>query len=455
MENNFEGQTINLNNMGANPVYANAGLVAPVSVDANAFANQPAVAHMTSNVESAPAQTEFSGATTTVVETPVENPTVPTLRDTFEVPTLLLKSLMDVATKVGNYSPHHPQSQVICLSLNSNGITVRASNGQEYLELYEKNYKYVDSLMVTVDIRLFSGVIKALDCANVVLSLDDNGVLIVKSETGQYKFAQKIDASTQQPVYIDLSFMPRYDEMSPVNYDSLHNVLEQTKPVRDLVKLDGTMKGVYFSNITVSTDSTIMLIQNNDTGVQKGGFFMGSSYCDLLNNLSFNAGTTKVGYTTDGEGVVRLVTISDGHTTLCGPVETETEIPLETCIGFWNESFDKKITVDTRRFSGLLARMLPFINQDNNEGTIFLNINTEYIEAITVNGAARETLMAGNQSMYTVQQLSLPVKKISSLISKIKSSTFDITINPDMVQDCICLSYDNNKCIVALVEDEA
>ena len=440
MENNFQGQTINLNNMGANPMYINSGVIAPVG------------------------GTDIIGANPTAQvvtqETPVEQvestgtPTMTVMRDDFVVPTLVMKSLMDVATKVGNYNPHHPQSQVVCLSLNANGIIARTSNGQEYLELHEKNYKYSGSIMVTVDIRLFSGVIKALDCANIELSLDENGVLIVKTENGQYKFAQKIDASTQQPVYIDLSFMPRYEEMSPVNYDSLHTVIEQTKPVRDLIKLDGTMKGVYFSNITVSTDSTIMLIQNNDTGVQKGGFFMGSSYCDLLSSLSFNAATTKVGYTTDGDGIVRLVTISDGHTTLCGPVEIETDIPLETCIGFWNESFDKKITVDTRRFSGLLSRMLPFINQENNEGSIFLNINSDCLEAITINGAARETLVANNQSMYTTQQISLPVKKISSLISKIKSATFDITINPEMVQDCICLSYDNNKCIVALVGDD-
>lgn len=449
MENNFQSQTINLNNMGENPVYSSAGLVAPVNNGIMINNETVTISQMTSNVEPSPAQTQFAGATT--VET--AETTISTIRDRFIIPTLAMKSLIDVAVKVGNYSPHHPQSQVICLSLNENGITVRASNGQEYIELFEKNYRYVNSLSVTVDIKLFSGVIKAIDSADIELKLDANGVLIVETPTGQYKFAQKIDASTQQPVFIDLSFMPKYAEMSPVNYDSLSNILQQTKPVRDLVKVDETMKGVYFSNIAISTDATIMLIQNNDTGVNKGGFFLGSSYCELLNNISFNAATTKVGYTVDNDGVVKLLTISDGSVTLCGPVEIESNIPLETCIGFWNETFAKKITVDTKRFAGVLARMLPFLNFTANEETVYLNINAEDLQVITVNGAARETLVVNNIDKYTAQ-ISLPAKKIASLITKIKSATFDITINPDMIQDCICLSYDGNKCIVALAEDE-
>lgn len=484
MEENLQGQTVNLGGFQDTPVHIE-GVVPPVSVEISNGKEDLAVAqHMTSQVvmntapitepvynaviNTAP-QPTFNAVASTVVNATMPNVTVeapvqaetqpvaqeelpkePVIRDKFIVPSMLLKTMLNGAKKVGNYNPFAPKSQVLCMTLDSNGIEFRASDGKIDVKLLDTNYRYNQTLSATVDIKMFSDVIANVDCDDVELLFDtEKQILTVLTATGTAKFPQRIDASTRGPINITLEGATSYDNMIRLNIDDLIRILSQTKPVREFAKQIETMDGVYFGDIVITTDRLTMLLMDNITSVKNGGFLIGSKFCDLLCSLDFNNENCRIGFTVDPTGVVKGITVSDNRTTICGPVETRHDINVDVCMNFWNNNFDKKITIDTRKFINALKRVIPFIVPVADDGDVLKFIISDNTLTIkSKNGGATETLGVTSVTPYQAE-LNLSAGKVLKILQSVKSATFDLTMQ-DGNNMCICLAYDDYKCVMAV-----
>lgn len=476
-ENNIQGQTINLggNMSGAvPPVFNNpntivdnvtvtsgyASVEAPLSVtvpevnqtvtvssttrEATVYPANTSklenVQHMTSQVEKVDVQTQPMSHTPTLVSGDII------------IPTVLLKEMIRVARKVGVYNNAQPQSEVLNLIINDKGITMRTSNGPDDYECIDNTFVFTSKIEASVDIKLFGDFINSVSCASVKLYYEDNSnVLIVATETGVFKFPQRMDASIQQPVITVLKYDMDYNDMKYLNYDALIEILNLTKPIRDFAKGFESIRGAYFSDIVITSDSNMILMKENDTDFRNGDFFVGGELCDLISNIEFNPLNCRVGFTRDDSGNLRGMIISDGRTKLCGPIDTQTDLPVDICKQFWNSTdFVKTISVNTHRVVNVLKSVIPFINASTDMDKISIEIDTNNMRILSNNKGAVESIPITNSSAYkTSVPLQVQAVKLYKLLQSVKTETFDIMINPNN-DTCICLKYGSFKCIVGL-----
>lgn len=483
MENSFQGQTINLggNISGAvPPVFGSIPqntvpnqVSGAVNLTTSGYAQQVATTGVNQVSSVTVPATEIPATKIEAINTPITEVQQMTSSVTFEppvqtktvqapavvegeiiIPTVLLREMIRVARKVGVYNNAQPQSEVLNLIIDNNGITMRTSNGPDDYECVDKTFSFTGNLTAAVDIKLFGDFMNTVSSISVKLDFDEaTGVLTVITDTGTFKFPQRMDASTQLPVITTLKYDMNYDEMQPLNYNVLMDTLNLTKPVRDFAKGFETIRGAFFSDIVITSDASIMLMQDNITDFKNRDFFIGGELCDLIGSVEFNPLACKVGYVNDDEGNLRGIVVSDGRTKLCGPIDVQTDLPVELCKQFWGSTnFVKKINVSVQKCVNVIKSVIPFINANYDKDCIALEIEGNAVRVISRNGAAVDTIMGINTENYkTPVALLLPAVKLFKILQTVKSETFDIMIDPSN-NDCICLQYDNFKCIVALSE---
>ena len=410
------------------------------------------------NIDNSNLTVDLSGASnvTITAEAPVE-PAVATedvnneIRDTFIVPTYILKNLLSSARKVGTYNPIQVQSQVIDLELNENGVKVIASNGKIDYECLNTDVRFRNSFRTCIDIKAFGEFVNTLDFAEVELQYDkESGILTVLTPTdGNFYFPQKVDLSTQQPIELGLTFEIPYDDMTEINYEIFANAINQSKPVRDFPKVTDDYKGTYFTNLVLASDITTIFMQNNQDILKTQKFFIGGELCDLLASLDFNSTAFRIGFTTDGSNDIRAITVSDGKITLCGTVEPDSEINEEVCNKFWSTEFAIKMKVDTRKFVNSLKRVSLFLDLDKDDCPKF-EIDGNTLRIIPTNEKAKDVLNIDNPMNYK-GEMCLPIVKLMKIFGAVKTETFDFCVDKG-VNNCICLDFVDYKWLIALAK---
>lgn len=103
---------------------------------------------------------------------------------------------------------------------------------------------------------------------------------------------------TQEPIELNLTFAMKYEDMIELDLEKLVENINQSKPVRDIPKLDEAFSGTYFSNLVLSSDRHIIYVQDNQAILKTQKFFIGDELCDLISKLNFNKDKFRIGFTT-------------------------------------------------------------------------------------------------------------------------------------------------------------
>lgn len=446
-------QTISLNNLQQENLQANAQVVNPTTTaQINNFnvTEQP--------VNSIPQPVNEVVTTEHTQNISVNEPVVddveqpiniqPIIQDEFIIDVKLLKRLVSSAKKVGIYDAYIPQSQVLNISLDRKGITLNTSNGDEDYECVDTTYQYTDILKAAVDINKFSELILALDTDTVKLSIGENNSLVVNTGNGSFKFAERVDSDVGQPIISNLRFRKDYEELVPLDYNKLLEIINHTKPVRSFASSMETMMGIYFTDIVICSDTSIILMQENSKELVNGNFFLNSRFCDVLNTLDFNVANCRIGFNKNELGNTTNIIISDGRLTICGNVDSETGLPLDICREYWKQEFGTTVTMDTNKCLNVLKRVKPFVvNGQNTDKTTFAVVGNT-LKVISLQGDATDSLDVQNSSSYN-GSFELPFPKIFAVLQTINSPTFNLTLNKD-INNCIGLEFDGFKCIIGL-----
>lgn len=371
-----------------------------------------------------------------------------------EVPTGIIKSMLSMARKVGVANSLQPKSFILNLTFNSDGVTMRATNGKEDFEYVNTSYIFNKTIEAVLDIKTFGEFINSVSCTYLGFDYDDNQkILTVRTDNGTYKFPQRVDQTTNMPFRIELNYNDAYENMRPIDYNAFLDILNLNKSVRTMAsKLNmSSIQGTYFGNIVASSDGTIMLLHDNNIGFSDKEFLMTTDFCNLLNSVRFNPTKCRVGFI-EQEGVLRGIVISDGNVKLCGPIFTPQDFPVQVCKDFWNSNeFSKSVIIKTQAISNLIKSAIPFIGLDEANDKVSLSISGEMLNITTLNGAVNVHIAVTNTSnLNTPEPLILPASRLNVILDNIQSDAFNLTVNPDN-NICVCLTYDDYKCIVSLL----
>ena len=369
-----------------------------------------------------------------------------------------LKSLITMARKIANYNPNDTLSQVLNIKFDLNGIRVNASNARYSFQSISSKNVYSKPLDICVDIKAFGDFINNVDSPEIELLYNvDNNVTTINMPTGgQFNFPQRVDSNTNAPIVSILKYDIPYADMTAFNFEKFINVIKQAKPVREFATNTtneiNPLRSTYFGDIVVSSDNSFMFMQENQSALNKG-ISITDDLCNILSVLKFDEDNCRVGYVDITPNIVGIA-ISDGKTTICGPVEKNTRLPIDVCTQFWNMEFDTKIEVNTKAFSKALKQISPFINWAEKDGDVAIfTINNDTILVETDNGSAKDYVDIINKDAYS-HKLYLNVGKLYKFMQTIKSETFEISINKNLQDQCICLNYDAYKCVVAQTHKE-
>lgn len=487
IENN-ENQTINLgNNVGGAtpPVFGNTQVVPPTqtpfTVGGTQAVQSPVIPTQSSvtttvtatNTEATVIQMPQQGVSVTqnmhseVVDVEPEQITIanqPILIDgEVTLPTVVLKELINIARKVGVANNTQPRSEVLNILFNENGIILRATSGNEDIEIIDKRYIFKNPVEMSLDIKMVGSFINSVSTNNVTLSYDNvNNILTIVTDgdngSGTFKFPQKIDLSTQQPIVNELTFSMAYADMHPVNYEDFLQTLSVSKTVRNFANKLGmvALEGTYFSDIIASSDRVLMLMQENKLGLGDKEFFLKSKFCDLVATLPFDLTKFRIGFISNpATNVVGGIICSDERITLCGSADVPIDFPIDLCRNYWkSEGFANTVKVDRKVLVDTLNPVIQFINPLRDRDKIAISIVGNVMKIGSMSGEAEYTIMVENVNNISIATpIYLPATKLYSTLQTISDKTIDLLIDTSENSPCICLAFSEYKCLVAYVYD--
>lgn len=400
------------------------------------------------NVTVASAPVPPTPPTENTQEAPVGN----IIRDEALVPVVILKNLVAQARKVGTYLPYQPVSQVTEISLGDFGIKVKASNGNIDYENIDDSIKYSISLTACVDIQKFGELLNNLDCPEIKLEYANSILKVVMPETGsEFNFAERVDLATQQVIKLDLSYAIPYDELTPIDLDKLVDAINEAKPVRNLPQVSEDFAGVYFGNLILASDRSVIYIQDNQPVIKTQQFFLGKTMCELITTMGFNANKFRIGFTPDSENNVRAITLSDGKLTICGNTSAiSKDLNVEACERFWNMSLANSIVVNTKKFINGLKRTALFMTNRAQSDFNNFNIKGNTMDIEPDGAEAHDTIMVTNNTNFE-GTIRLPMTKMEIILNTIKTDTFEILTEQDN-KDFICIVVGGYKWVVSMAD---
>lgn len=383
------------------------------------------------------------------------------LNDDITVPTILLRDMVAQARKVGISNNLQPLSEILNLIIDENGITMKATSGKGRPDFMCTDKKYVSTtkIAVSLDIRVFGEYLNAEKNNTVTLKfIESEGVLYITTDTGVRKFPQRMDESTHQPIVHKLQFPYNYDDMMNVDYTKLRALLDLSSSARDLANTLNSypyLQGLYCGDdIVVASDGNVMTIQPNQTEFKNEIFFLNNDMCKLITDIHFEQSKFKVGIT-KVNGFVAGITISDGRTTICGPITVDANFPVSAAKEFWGSTgFTQSIRFETRALLDVIKSIVPFIPSIGDAvDKITFEIKGDEAEIKCLDGSAKEVLGIINNTNYnTATPIPLPASKLGKVLQSVKTDNFDMLINPT-ADNCVCLSYDGIRNIVTTLVD--
>lgn len=459
MENNFN-ENMNLGNMVANENVNSEQVVAPVFQTSTIGTNE----NITINMENQPISitnnmhTQVVGnVENTEINQPVtvattEKQNNPVVYDDTIVPVAILKNLVSNARKVGTYNPIRTISQVVGLELGDFGIKVNASNNNIDYECIDSNVRYNKSFKVTVDIAKLGDLLNNLDCETVKLNEANGDLVVVMPEGSEFILPEKVDLQTQKPIELSLTFDMNYEDMTELDLEKLVENINQSKPVRDIPKLDENFAGTYFSNLVLSSDRSIIYIQDNQPILKTQKFFIGDELCTLITSLNFNKSKFRIGFTTDSNNDIRAITLSDGKLTICGNVEPTSPIDENVCNNFWNAKFRHNITMPTKKLTYAIKRLRLF-NENAKQDFANFEITNNSLKITLEKPDAKENLLVESNDTSYSGTIQLPLTRLETILNSIKSDKIILSTD-EQYEGVVGIVADEYKWVMATVGDE-
>ena len=416
---------------------------------------------VTQNMHSQVVATEEIPVMNAKVEESVESNEPQVLDGEIKLPTVYLRELVNIARKVGIASNMVPLSEVLNILFTERGVILRATSGKEDIEIIDSRYIFKKPLEMSLDIKLLGDFVNAVSCSSLILSYDNNTNILTitpDNNSGVYKFTQKIDLSTQKPVVNELTFNMSYADMKPVTYDEFVRTLNTSKNVRTYATKLGQvfLEGTYYNDIIASSDGNLMLLQENKLEINDKEFFLKAHICDLIATLPFDVTKFRVGFVVNpNTSVLSGIVISDEKITLCSDVTIPDGFPIEVCMSYWNsDDFVSKITIGTKAMIDVLKPVIPFINPERDKDRVSVTINGNNMKIVSMNGGAESNILINNVNGFaTTMPLYLPATKLYNTLQVISDETFDMLIDTAKDSPCMCLTFEDYKCLVAYVND--
>lgn len=378
-----------------------------------------------------------------------------------KLPTVYLRDLVNTARKVGIASNMVPLSEVLNILFTESGMILRATSGKEDIEILDSRYIFKQPLEMSLDIKLFGDFVNAVSCSNLILSYDKSTnilTIVPDDNSGVYKLTQKIDLSTQQPVINELTFNMSYADMKPVNYEELVRTLNTSKGVRTFAGKLGQpyLEGTYYNDIVATSDGNLMLLQANKLETNDKECFIKSRLCDLITTLPFDASKFRIGFITNpNTGKPNGIVISDEKITICDNIEVPEGFPVEICKNYWNaEGFIHKLTINTKAMVDVLKPVIPFINPERDRDRIAVTVTGNDMEIVSMNSGAKSHIYITNTDNISITTpMYLPASKLYGMLQTITDATFDMFVDGAENSPCMCLTFEDYKCLVAYVNE--
>lgn len=358
-----------------------------------------------------------------------------------------LKDLVSRCKKVALNEPLIPLSGIFYLVIDKNGFSISADNMSHTITTVNKARSYNKEVKMCVDSAKFGDLVMNLSEGMVKIEYDENThVLTLLTDSGYFKFTEKVDSTSGTSITIKHRFTQDYDTMASIKINQLKDTVNKTKPIR-AASGDKKLQCVYFGDIVLCSDGVCIFMQDGIPSLKDTEFFVDSKTADLFSSIDFQEDKARVGIVSDEAGTPRAIILDDSYTVLSVRTFDDPGLPVDVCKNFWSKTFPDTVTLNTAKCVEVLSRAVPFIEANSDKEFAEFNIVGDSLTLSTLSGYSKETTTVTNTQNKSVG-IKLPVKKMLGVLQTISDATYDFTTNPE-IGECACLSYGNYKCVVA------
>ena len=373
-----------------------------------------------------------------------------------KVPTVLLRSILAQARKVGTSSNMQPISESVSLEFGKDGLIVRTASGvgMECFECIDRTYVFENGFKTTVDIQLLGNYLNAEKNGELILNYTSGkpSSLRISTKSGSRLLPEKVDSGTDMPIQHKLDFSMNYNDMIPVDLIRLKSMLDSSSSARDLADKTSIdyLQGVYWGDdIIAASDCNVMTIQANMTEFQNKIFFLGSNLCKLIPTIDFIPERFRVGFI-EKNGEIQGIILSDGRITICGYVTVNEDFPVALTKNFWRlNEFIQQVTVNTKELYDILKSIDPFVTVPGDElDKVEITLAGDELCLVSLNNTAKEIIKVGNKSNVNLnKKFILSISRLERVLQTVKSDTFELMID-NQSENYVCLSYDGIRSVI-------
>ena len=377
-----------------------------------------------------------------------------------KIPLSLLKSLVGIASKVGVANEIVPRSKILLINFNEAGITLKATDGTICTSIVDNTYVFTKPIATSVDIHLFTDVLKVLDSVMVTIQFDDvHRVMSLKTDNGGiYNFPQRMDDSGNVPNIDDLMLDIPYDSMKVVNYNKFMSYIDTSKLTVNSAKVidDSSYQGMYFGDLVMASDTVVLLAIVNELDLNVPPFYLNAKFISTIKAIPFNVDKFRIGFVINPQtNVVEDVAFSDDKYTLFSPVRIPKTYPSSTVTSYWSSNdYEYEIEVKSADLIKVIKPILPFISAENNKNRLRITINGNVMTVTDVDGyTSCQIDIQNHKNLQMDKSFELPAKHLYNLIQSINEPVLKMCTNIPTEAPAMSLPFGNNKAVIAYLHD--
>lgn len=415
--------------------------VEPQTINMNTIESNGPIQNMTSQVVEQPQQP-------TEVKTEQPKPELVPSKDVI-ISVKELQELVSRCKKVAVNEPLIPLSRLFYIVIGKDGFSISADNIAHTITTVNRARSYEKDIKMCVDAVKFGDLVMNLSEGLVRFEFDEmTHVLTLFTDSGYFKFSESVDSTSGTSITIQHRFTQDYDTMKSIQIKELKDTVNKTKPIRAAAGSEKQLQCIYFGDVVICSDGGLIFMQEGVPSLRDEEFFIDSKTADLFAAIDFEEDKTRAGIIKNEMGETQAVILNDSYTVLSVRTAEEVELPVDVCKNFWGKTFPDRVTLNTTECSAILKRAQPFIDVNSDAEFAEFSIVGNTLTLSTLSGQSKETVSAVNPENKTLN-IKMPVKKILGILQTISESTYAMTSSLEM-EECVCLTYGNYKCVVAL-----
>lgn len=298
--------------------------------------------------------------------------------DAFVVPTEILGTLLQRIKNSLTIDLALQISLSVQLIFSPEGLTMKATDGQNVLIQVANNVITKDTMSISVNLTILSQLISKITSDKLQI-IPQNGRIIIKSlpdDTEKFEFIlmETHDTYGKSLIIPDTYGNPNIAPQ-PLNYDAFRNAVIKSKVFMGNSNVNVSLNGVFVTNYYYSSDNSNAARMINDSiNLPEGkSLYLTQSLTQMIEKLSLDSTKSTISYTVGNEGLIDAIQITDGTISIHGPTNPDYQLfPLSGCERLFGSIEPNSFVVDKKALINMLDKVSIFTTTNDKDACNFI-----------------------------------------------------------------------------------